>query len=305
VSAALPQSSPHWTGDLGAWSTAVRGRVNGALEKRLADLGSAPPRLAEAMRYAVLGDGKRVRPLLAVAAYEAVGGVGDAVLPVAGALELIHAYSLVHDDLPAMDDDDTRRGRPTCHKAFDEATAVLVGDGLQALAFGWLTEAPLADTARVRLVAELAAAAGPAGMVGGQQADMEAQEQGGDLERLRSIHAHKTGALLTACVRMGAIAGGAGEAALAGLTAFGERIGLAFQVADDVLDVTADSARLGKTAGKDAAQHKLTYPALLGLDAARALAPRLKDEAVAEIAGLGPAAEPLRALAAYIVDRTR
>jgi len=304
VSAALPHPTS-WSGDLAVWADAVRGRVNGALEKRLADLGSAPPRLAEAMRYAALGDGKRIRPVLAVAAFEAVGGVGDAVLPVAGALELIHAYSLVHDDLPAMDDDDTRRGRPTCHRAFDEATAVLVGDGLQALAFGWLAGAPLPDAARVRLVAELAAAAGPAGMVGGQQADMAAQETGGDLDLLRYIHAHKTGALLTASVRMGAIAGGAGEPALADLTAFGERIGLAFQVADDVLDVSADSASLGKTAGKDLAQHKLTYPALLGPDAARDLALRLKDEAVARLAGMGPAAEPLRALAVYIVDRTR
>jgi len=300
-----PRMAPNRPGDLAAWSAAVRGRVNGALEKRLADLGDAPDRLADAMRYAALSDGKRVRPLLAVAAFEAAGGVGDAVLPVAGALELIHAYSLVHDDLPAMDDDDTRRGRPTCHRAFDEATAILAGDGLQALAFGWLAQAPLPDAARARLVTELAAAAGPAGMVGGQQADMEAETTGGDLERLRYIHAHKTGALLTASVRMGAIAGGAGDAALANLTAYGERIGLAFQVADDLLDVTADAARLGKAAGKDLARHKLTYPGLLGLEEARALAGRLKDEAVARLGGLGPAAEPLRALAAYIVERTR
>jgi geranylgeranyl diphosphate synthase, type II len=304
LSTPLPAAHPAPI-DLLAWANAVRARVNGALEKRLADLDDTPSRLAEAMRYAVLGDGKRVRPLLAVAAFEAVGGVGDAVLPVAGALELIHAYSLVHDDLPAMDDDDTRRGRPTCHRAFDEATAVLVGDGLQALAFGWLVQSPLPDAARARLVAELAQAAGPAGMVGGQQADMEAEATGGDLDRLRYIHAHKTGALLTACVRMGAIAGGAGEATLGNLTAYGERVGLAFQVADDVLDVTADPALLGKAAGKDLARHKLTYPGLLGLDEARALGPRLKDEALARVAGLGPAAEPLRALAAYIVERTR
>jgi geranylgeranyl diphosphate synthase type II len=304
LSTPLPAAHPAPI-DLLAWASAVRARVNGALEKRLADLDDTPSRLAEAMRYAVLGDGKRVRPLLAVAAFEAVGGVGDAVLPVAGALELIHAYSLVHDDLPAMDDDDTRRGRPTCHRAFDEATAVLVGDGLQALAFGWLVQSPLPDAARARLVAELAAAAGPAGMVGGQQADMEAEATGGDLDRLRYIHAHKTGALLTACVRMGAIAGGAGEATLGDLTAYGERVGLAFQVADDVLDVTADPALLGKAAGKDLARHKLTYPGLLGLAEARALGTRLKDEALARVAGLGPAAEPLRALAAYIVERTR
>jgi geranylgeranyl diphosphate synthase type II len=295
-------------GDLAAYTAAARERVNAALAKRLADLGTAPARLAEAMRYAVLGDGKRVRPILVLAACEAVGGDAEAALPAAGAVELIHAYSLVHDDLPAMDDDDLRRGRPTCHVAFDEATAVLVGDGLQALAFGWLAAAPLSAEVRVRLVEELAAAAGPWGMVGGQQADMDAMNAAGgaaDLNHLRYIHAHKTGALLTAAVRMGAIAGGAADGALADLTAFGERVGLAFQVADDVLDVTADSAHLGKTAGKDAAQHKLTFPALMGLDEARALAARLKDEATARLERFGAAADPLRSLAAYVVERTR
>jgi geranylgeranyl diphosphate synthase type II len=294
---------------LAAYAAAARERVNAALGARLADLGTAPARLAEAMRYAVLGDGKRVRPILTLAACEAVGGDTEAALPAAGAVELIHAYSLVHDDLPAMDDDDLRRGRPTCHVAFDEWTAILVGDGLQALAFGWLAAAPLAAEVRVRLVEELAAASGPWGMVGGQQADMEAAEHtfgdARDLNHLKYIHAHKTGALLTASVRMGAIAGGASAAALADLTCFGERIGLAFQVADDILDVTADTARLGKTAGKDAAQHKLTFPALLGLDEARALAVRLKDEAVARLTGFGAAAEPLRGLAAYVVERAR
>jgi len=257
------------------------------------------------MHYAVLGDGKRVRPLLALAAHGAVGGAGDGVLAAAGAVELIHCYSLVHDDLPAMDDDALRRGRPTCHVAFDEATAILVGDGLQALAFGWLAEAPLPAETRARLVAELAAAAGPSGMVGGQQADMEAAAGPRDLDHLRYIHAHKTGALLTCAVRMGAIAGGAGAEALTALTAFGERIGLAFQVADDVLDVTADTGRLGKTAGKDAAQNKLTFPALVGLDAARTMAATLKDEALARLERFGEAAEPLRQLAAYVVERSR
>jgi len=292
-------------GDLAAYAAAARERVDRALAARLDDLGTTPPRLAEAMRYAVLGDGKRIRPLLVLAAHDAVGGKADGVVPVAGAVELIHCYSLVHDDLPAMDDDDLRRGRPTCHVAFDEATALLVGDGLQALAFKWLAECPLPDPVRVRLVAELAGAAGPWGMVGGQQADMDAPSGPGDLDHLKYIHAHKTGALLTAAVRMGAIAGGASEADLADLTAFGERIGLAFQVADDVLDVTADTAHLGKTAGKDAAQNKLTFPTLMGLAGARALAGRLKDEAIARLGGFGAAAEPLRLLAAYVVDRSR
>lgn len=291
--------------DPAAYMAAARERVNAALEKRLADLGTAPARLGEAMRYAVLGGGKRVRPILAVAAYEAVGGRGDEILPVAGALELIHGYSLVHDDLPAMDDDDLRRGRPTCHVAFDEATAVLVGDGLQALAFAWLADAPLEAETRVRLVAELAAAAGPAGMVGGQQADIEAAGGPRDLNHLKYVHAHKTGALLTASVRMGAIAGGASDDRLAALTAFGERIGLAFQVTDDILDVTAVSAELGKTAGKDAAQGKLAFPAVMGLEGARAFAAELQREAVGRLEGLGAAAEPLRGLAAYVVERTR
>ncbi|MBI5135865.1 MAG: polyprenyl synthetase family protein [Nitrospirae bacterium] len=255
------------------------------------------------MAYAVLGDGKRVRPILAMASFEAVGGHGDAILPVAGALELIHAYSLVHDDLPAMDDDDYRRGRPTCHKAYDEATAVLVGDGLQTLAFSWLAEAPLGADTRVALVRELAGASGPWGMVGGQMADMAAASGPRDLDHLRFIHAHKTGALLTASARMGAIAGGADGAALAALTEYGRHVGLAFQVVDDILDVTADSATLGKTAGKDQDQNKLTYPALIGLERAREMAAGLAAAAHQSLAAFGDRAEPLRALASYVVER--
>jgi geranylgeranyl pyrophosphate synthase len=286
----------------GCWAA----RVDGALEKRLSDLATTPPRLAEAMRYAILGGGKRVRPILCIAAFQAAGGEED-VLPVAGALEMIHGYSLVHDDLPAMDDDDLRRGRPTCHKQYDEATAILVGDGLQTLAFSWLADADLPEPVRLKLVAELAAASGPWGMVGGQMLDMEAEHGGAPhtLDHLRTIHAHKTGALLTASVRMGAIAAGADTAALGALTEFGRAIGLAFQVADDVLDETADTATLGKTAGKDSAQGKLTYPALMGLDGARDFARRLQTEAIQRLAPFGDRAEPLAALAEYIVERDR
>ncbi len=292
--------------DLKAYTTAAKNRVDSALAARLDDLSTTPPRLTQAMRYVVLEGGKRVRPILAVAGFEAVGGAGDAVLPAAGALELIHCYSLVHDDLPAMDDDDFRRGRPTCHKKYDDATAVLVGDGLQALAFTWLAEAPVEDAVKVQLITELAGAAGPWGMVGGQMADMQAEAgEGHGLDQLRAIHAHKTGALLTASVRMGAITGGASTEQLAALSAYGRAVGLAFQVADDVLDVTADTATLGKTAGKDAAQNKLTYPALMGLDKASSFAAELKDEAIGHLSGLGAAAEPLRALATYIVERNK
>ncbi len=289
--------------DLKGYGNAAKERVERALAARLERVATTPTRLKEAMIYAVTGGGKRVRPILAMAAYEAVGGVGDAILSVAGAVELIHTYSLVHDDLPAMDDDDYRRGRLTCHKVYDDATAVLVGDGLQALAFSWLAESGFDADTRIRLVQELADAAGPWGMVGGQMADMMADDGPRDLDHLRFIHAHKTGALLTGSVRMGAIAGGADDDALSALTEYGRHVGLAFQVVDDILDITADSATLGKTAGKDVIQNKLTYPSLLGLAEAQALAESLSRDALSSLSGFGPVAEPLRALAGYIVER--
>ncbi len=291
--------------DLPTYLRTTGERVDAALESGLSTLGSTPERLREAMAYAVMGGGKRVRPILTIAAYEAVGGADDAILPVACALELIHTYSLVHDDLPAMDDDDLRRGRATCHKAYDEATAVLVGDGLQALAFSWIAGADFSAEIRVRLMEQLASGAGPWGMVGGQMADMEAESGPRDLDHLRFIHAHKTGALLTSSVRMGALAAGATDAQLAALTAYGEQVGLAFQVADDILDVTADSATLGKTAGKDLAQNKLTYPSLMGLDEAKSFATTLEQEAISQLEPFAERAAPLRALATYIVERSR
>lgn len=264
-------------------------------------------RLSEAMRYSLSAGGKRVRPVLCLLAAEAVGGGAEEALPGALALELVHTYSLVHDDLPAMDDDDLRRGRPTNHKVFGEATAILVGDGLQALAFEVLARAydddPRLGLDLVRLLAE---AAGAPGMVGGQALDMAGQQLPREERALEGLHRMKTGALLRASVLMGARVAGArpGEARWAALDAYAQAVGLCFQVMDDVLDVTASTAELGKTAGKDVAQNKLTYVALLGLDGARAKGKRLEEQALAALGELGPAAEPLRALARYITSRS-
>lgn len=271
------------------------------------ELTQDPSRLHEAMRYSALGGGKRVRPALCVLAAEAAGGRGERALPAGAALEMVHVYSLVHDDLPSMDDDDLRRGRPTCHKAFSEWLAILVGDGLQTRAFevlarAYADDAPLAVDL-VRLLAE--AAGGEVGMVHGQALDMGAMGTHGTEPGLEELHRRKTGALLRASVLMGARAGGArpGDPTWERLDGYARAIGLAFQVADDVLDVTATTADLGKTAGKDAEQGKVTYPALLGLDGARAKARALRDEALRHLEGLPAAADPLRALARYIVDR--
>ena len=267
-----------------------------------------PSRLHEALRYSALGGGKRVRPALCLLAAEAVGGSAARALPAGAALELIHVYSLVHDDLPAMDDDDLRRGRATCHKAYSEWLAILVGDGLQARAFEVLARAYQDDPGLgldlVRLLSEAAGA--EEGMVHGQALDMGAAGSQGDERGLEALHRQKTGALLRASVLMGARVGGAlpGEPRWEALDAYARALGLAFQVADDVLDCTASTATLGKTAGKDAAQGKVTYPALLGLPGARAKAAALRDEALRHVEGLGPAAEPLRALARYVVERS-
>ncbi len=257
-------------------------------------------RLSGAMRYAVMNGGKRVRPALVFGAAQAAGGEPQHAGPAAIAVELIHCYSLVHDDLPCMDDDDLRRGVPTCHKAFDEATALLAGDTLQALAFVALAEGP--DQSIVgRQVRALSVAA--ADMAVGQALDLAGEGQSLDVAALEQIHRHKTGALIRASVALGAIAGGADAATLQALDTFADRLGLAFQVHDDVLDVIGDTGRIGKTAGADAALNKSTYPALLGLEAARALAVRLHDEAVAALAPLGESAAPLRELADFLVAR--
>lgn len=282
-------------------------RIDDALERVLPSTKTAPERLHAAMRYSVLGGGKRIRPRL-VYATGAMLGLDPAGLDAcAVAVECIHAYSLVHDDLPAMDDDALRRGRATTHVAYDEATAILAGDALQALAFDVLATDPGFDArpvARAALLATLARAVGSQGMVGGQALDMASEGQAIDRDALEHVHALKTGALLRACVLMAADSHPDLEPAHRGaLDRFATRIGLAFQVRDDVLDVDSSTAVLGKTQGADAAHDKATYPALLGLDAARAYADRLHAEAIEALAVFGEAGAPLRAIAAEIVRR--
>jgi len=266
----------------------------------------APQRLHEAMRYAVLGGGKRVRPLLAFAAGEVTGADAARVQHAAAAVELIHAYSLVHDDMPAMDDDALRRGKPTVHVEFDEATALLVGDALQSLAFDILASTPLANDAatQLKMVQLLAQASGSRGMAGGQAIDLASVGKPLDLTELEFMHIHKTGALIRASVLLGAQCGTMSDATAAALDHYAKCIGLAFQVVDDVLDAEAPTATLGKTAGKDAANNKPTYVSLLGAARARELALELRADAHAALADLGPAAGRLRQLADFVVERT-
>ncbi|MCA3216720.1 MAG: polyprenyl synthetase family protein [Burkholderiales bacterium] len=267
----------------------------------------APQRLHQAMRYAVLDGGKRVRPLLVDAAGEVVGAPEPALRAAALAVEYVHAYSLIHDDLPCMDNDVLRRGKPTVHIAFDEATAMLAGDALQAEAFQAIAEAPIEAGTRAALMAELAAAAGTRGMCGGQAIDLAAVGSSMSRAELEQMHGMKTGALLRAAVRMGALAGAADPAVLAPLDRYAHAVGLAFQVVDDVLDVEATSQDLGKTAGKDAQQGKPTYVSMLGLSAARQWAERLRQDAHGALDTLPAAAAAravrLRQLADFIVLR--
>ncbi len=285
------------------WMLAQLAAFEAAAAAQLPSAETQPQRLHAAMRYAVLDGGKRVRPLLAHAAAEAAGADGAAAMPGALAVEFIHAYSLIHDDLPCMDDDVLRRGKPTVHVAFDEATAMLAGDALQAEAFRVLTGAPLPDAVRAALCSELAAAIGSAGMCGGQALDLAAVGGALTLPELERMHRMKTGALLAAAVRMGALAAQAPTALLAALDRYARAVGLAFQIVDDILDVQSSSAQLGKTAGKDAAQHKPTYVSLLGMDAARARVQALHAEALAALAPLGAGSRRLRELADLIVLR--
>ncbi|WP_147651577.1 farnesyl diphosphate synthase [Vulcaniibacterium gelatinicum] len=285
---------------------AWRVRVDAALDAALPATAAPPARLHAAMRHAVLLGGKRMRPLLVYATGTAFGA-DEAVLDApAAAVELIHAYSLVHDDLPAMDDDALRRGQPTVHVAFDEATAILAGDALQTLAFELLAHAPLDDARRVAMLRELAMAAGARGMCGGQALDMDATGRGGaiGLEALQRLHALKTGALLRAAVRLGAIAADADAEARRRLDAYADALGLAFQIRDDLLDVEGDSATLGKTAGKDTVQAKATFPALLGMDGARGRLAELGARMGEALAPFGARAVHLHALARLAVQRT-
>lgn len=268
-----------------------------------------PKRLIEAMRYATLGGGKRLRPFLTVETAQALGRTDNGPVRAGAAIECIHAYSLIHDDLPSMDDDDLRRGRPTTHRAFDEATAILAGDGLQALAFEILAD-PATDTSadvRVALCLGLARAAGLAGMVGGQMLDIDAEKSTAPLsvEEIRLLQAMKTGALLKFSVEAGAILAGADAKARAALGVYGRAIGAAFQIADDILDVESDAATLGKRAGKDAEQNKGTLVGSLGLEGARRELDRLVDEAISSVdaAGVGAKGDLLRATARFVAMR--
>ena len=268
-----------------------------------------PRRLIDAMRYATLGGGKRLRPFLVVETARALGRSGGGPLRIGAAIECVHAYSLIHDDLPAMDDDDLRRGRPTAHRAFDEATAILAGDALQALAFEILADPSADPSAEVRaaLCAGLARAAGLAGMVGGQMLDVEAESASApfSLEEIGRLQAMKTGALLRFSVEAGARVGGASAAARAALASYGRAVGTAFQIADDLLDAEGDTATLGKRAGKDAGRHKATLVAVLGLGGARRELARLIDEAkrAVDVAGLGGSGDGLRAAAEFVAER--
>ncbi len=284
--------------------TDIRQAVDQKLDEWLPKASEPPARLHESMRYSVFAGGKRIRPVLTILACRAVGGPDDAAMPAACAIECIHTYSLIHDDLPAMDDDDLRRGRPSNHKAFDEATAILAGDALLTIAFEIAAGKTTDESAARRIALELAQGAGWAGMVGGQMADLLAEGAEPTEHALRFIHERKTGALIRASVRCGAIAGGADAAQLDALTRYASCIGLAFQIADDILDTTATSEQLGKTAGKDKAAKKLTFPAVFGIEKSKAEAQRLVNDAQRKLEPFGQAAEPLGKLASFIVSRT-
>ncbi len=281
-----------------------RARINRRLRRLLPQASAYPQSIHRAMRYSVLGGGKRIRPILCLEAAAAVGGRAPGIEDLACALELIHTYSLIHDDLPALDNDDLRRGRPTCHRKFGEATAILAGDALLTLAFEVLGR--LRRAARGQIIAELARAIGSrGGMIGGQVADLEAEHKQVSARQLAYIHRSKTGALIRASVRCGALCAGATAAPLARLSRYGEKIGLAFQIVDDILDVRSTTARLGKPARHDAARHKATFPALHGLGKSERLAAALVEEACAELRPFGRRAAVLEGIARYLLHRPK
>jgi geranylgeranyl diphosphate synthase type II len=293
--------------------------VDEALERYLPGAGDPPKEIHEAVRYSVFAGGKRLRPILVLAAAEAAGGQVEQALGAAAAIELIHTYSLIHDDLPAMDDDDFRRGRPTCHKVYGEAMAILAGDALLTQAFILLSLAPAADQgeplgaaymqttaeARLKVIQEIAQAAGSKGMVGGQVVDILHEDREVDLPTLQYLHTHKTGALIRGCLRVGGILASAGPEQLEALTRYGERIGLAFQIVDDILDLEGSLEALGKPAGSDLRKKKATFPALLGIEESRRWAHRLVSEAKQSLVIFGGRGEALGAIADFVVTRRR
>ncbi len=281
----------------------LRRRVDSALAKYSDFDSGCPPRLREAIRYSLLAPGKRLRPLLVLWAAEACRGTREAAMPAACAIEMVHTYSLIHDDLPAMDDDDLRRGRPSCHKAHGEGIAILAGDALLALAFQVLADNVRPPEVAARCCAVLAHAAGATQLVGGQADDLAGQLETADLETLESIHSRKTGAMFLACLQLGALVAGAGDDQRAALEQYGKRLGLAFQITDDLLDVRGSSAELGKPVGKDSDRGKITFPGLLGIDESVRRAELLIEQACAAIRPLGSPASSLEALARYVLER--
>lgn len=284
-----------------------RKRIDCFLATLLPDEQAGPKALYDAMRYSLLGGGKRIRPILTLAAAESVGYKGEALFPYAASLELIHTYSLIHDDLPAMDNDDYRRGRLTNHKVFGEGLAVLAGDALLTMAFELcsrpINDHPFDPARRVEVIHELALGAGHSGMVGGQVLDIQAENQDISVETLQTIHTYKTGKLIRAAVRIGGILGGAMPSQLESLTAYAEAIGLAFQIADDVLNLTGSREELGKEAGTDAKRGKKTYPAFYGVEGARQRAEECVSQAIAHLHEFDERADPLRGIATYIINR--
>ena len=285
-----------------------QGRLEKSLDHWLPQPGTLPAALHEAMRYVVLGGGKRIRPALVYAAGQAVGSGWERLDRPACAIELIHAYSLVHDDLPAMDDDDLRRGKPSCHRAFGEAVAILAGDALQALAFYVLAhhQSPDDGQSRLRMIETLALAAGSRGMVGGQTIDLAATGRQLDIAELEDMHIHKTGALIRSSVVLGALtASRISTDTLEKLDHYAKCVGLAFQIRDDILDVEGETATLGKRSGADQSLEKSTYPMLFGLEGARLRARELHEEAMESLAGMNENADPLRWISAYAIERDR
>ncbi|MBI2827090.1 MAG: polyprenyl synthetase family protein [Planctomycetia bacterium] len=291
------------TASISQLAAGVGDMVRQALDRYTQFSEDCPPRLCEAIRYSLLAPGKRLRPLLVLMSAEACGGDMEAALPAACAVEMIHTYSLVHDDLPCMDDDDLRRGRPTCHKQFGEALAVLAGDALLTMAFETLAGHLRPARVAADCCLELARAAGPMALVAGQADDLDGETAAPDLARLESIHRRKTGALILASVRLGGIIARASRRQRSALEEYGKRLGLAFQITDDLLDVAGDENTLGKRAGKDADRGKLTFPGLLGVDESRRRAEQLVTEAVAALRRIGPQAEGLEALARAVLER--
>ena len=291
--------------DLTTYLRSRREEVDAALDRALPPASAPPPRIHQAMRYAIFAGGKRIRPILVLAGCEATGGDPARAMPFACAVECVHTYSLIHDDLPALDNDDLRRGRPTVHRAFDEATAILAGDALLTFAYEAALMAVCPDPAGATLQAlrVLTSAIGTAGMIGGQVEDILATGAPVTEDLVRSIHGKKTGALLRACPVIGGILAGAGDEAIRRLGAYGSDLGLAFQIVDDILDIEGSAESLGKTAGKDAAAGKATFPAAIGIEASRAHAEELACSAAASAGALGPAARPLVDLAGFVVRR--